>query len=142
MSGSALLWARRAMIAAVLTGMPALVYARHDATAATVTRFHLALSRAEPRINDTVTTSPAAIKLWFTESVQAAAVSVRLTGPQDHAIALSAVAVDTAAKSPAIVKVTEALAPGTYKVAWRALAGDGHPGTGFFVFAIRATSEK
>lgn len=142
MSGSALLWARRALIAVALMGTPALVYARHDATAATVTRFHLELTRAEPGKSDTVAVSPAEIKLWFSESVRPKAVSVRLTSPQRKAVALGAVTVDTMPKSPAIVTVPATLEPGTYWVAWHALASDGHPGSGSFPFTVRAPSEK
>ena len=139
MSGSALLWARRAVIAVALTGMPALAYARHDATAAGVARFHLELTRAEPRKGDTVTVSPAELKLWFSESVQPKAVSVRLTSPQRKAVALGAVTVDSLPKSPAVVTVPTTLEPGTYWVAWHALASDGHPGSGSFSFTVRAT---
>jgi methionine-rich copper-binding protein CopC len=142
MSGSARSWAGRAVIAVVLTGTPALAYARHDATAADVTRFHLELTRAEPRKNDTVMVSPAEIKLWFSESVQPKAVTVRLANPQRELVAIGAITVDTAPKSPAVVKVPQTLEPGTYWVAWHALASDGHPGSGGFAFTIRAASEK
>lgn len=142
MSHSAFFWTRRATLIVTLAGASSLAVARHDAIASNVARFHLELSKAEPRKNDTLTVSPAAIKLWFSESVQPKAVSVRLTNPQRHAVALGTVTVDSAAKSPAVVTVPDSLAPGTYWVAWHALASDGHPGSGSFSFTIRAATEK
>jgi len=138
----ALSWARRAALIATLASMPLLVSARRDATAATVARFHLELTRAEPGKSDTVAVSPAEIKLWFSESVRPKAVSVRLTSPQRKAVVLGAITVDTVPKSPAVVTVPATLEAGTYWVAWHALASDGHPGAGSFSFTIRAASEK
>jgi copper transport protein len=142
MSRSARSWARRAAVAVALTAMSALVPVRHDALAADVARFHLELIRAEPAKGDTVSTSPAELKLWFSESVQPKAVSVRLSSPQRKLVVLGAVTVDSLPKSPAVVTVPTTLEPGTYWVAWHALASDGHPGSGSFSFTVRATSEK
>jgi len=137
-------WARRAALAMAIAGVAMLTFARHNAAAATLSRaarFHLALSRAEPGVNDTVKTSPPAIRLWFTESVEAASTAVRVTGPLDQAVAIGAVTVDAAPKAPAVVSVGETLKPGTYTVAWKAMASDGHPSSGKFTFTLRAASE-
>jgi methionine-rich copper-binding protein CopC len=108
------------------------------APATSAARLHLALSRAEPAANDTIPASPAAIRLFFTETVKASGVTIRLTGSDSTALALGAVTVDTGARKPAVASVTNALRAGTYLVAWRALAADGHPVTGNYRFTVRA----
>ena len=85
---------------------------RHEATAATPpssARFHLALSKSEPAANDSVSTNPKTIKLWFTETVQAAATSVRAIGPDARAVTPGVVTVAAAAKSPAVATVNQTL---------------------------------
>ncbi len=99
-------------------------------------RFHLALKRAEPAKNDTVTASPKTISLWFTESVTPAATSIRVMAG-DRMVKISDVTVEAAALSPAVVSVNETLAAGTYTVMWRAASGDGHPVNGKFGFTVR-----
>jgi methionine-rich copper-binding protein CopC len=142
---AASLWTRRTAFTIAIVGASLLPSSPRSATAAALPsadRFHLALSRAEPRVNDTVSVSPKVIKLWFTESVQSSGTSVRLTGPENHAITIGEVTVAAAAKSPAIVAVTEKLKPGTYTVAWKAMASDGHPNAGKFTFTLRAPSGR
>jgi methionine-rich copper-binding protein CopC len=114
---------------------------RATTASAAVARFHLALSKAEPKANDTVATSPAAIKLYFTESVKAAATSVRVTGADAKVVTIGPVTVDTAAKAPAVVAVKQALTPGKYTVAWKVVGADGHPMEGTFAFTFRAKSQ-
>ena len=110
---------------------------RADASTAVAPMRHAALLKAEPGKNDTVATSPKVIKLWFSESVQSAATSIRVTGPDAHVVTLGKVSMDTAAKSPVVFPVTEALKPGKYDVAWKAMATDGHPSNGTFLFVVR-----
>ena len=134
----------RTAVAALVATIAALSASHPSATASTIaaSRFHLALKRAEPGVNDTVTASPALLKLWFTESVQAAATSVRLSGPGDHPVSIGEVTVDAAPLSPAIAKVGETLGAGTYVVAWKTMAADGHPSSGKFSFTIRAAEAR
>lgn len=136
---------RRLLLATALLAVPATFALRQSASAAplpTVARFHLALSKAEPAINDTVATSPKAIKLYFTETVQASATGIKITGPDAHDVALGAVTIDAAAKSPAVAEVKETLKPGKYTVDWKTLAADGHPNKGTFAFTIGTKAAK
>ena len=130
--------ARRLSVAALLT-VPALVVSATAMRAprAAHARFHLALKRAEPGVNDTVTVSPKTITLWFTESVSATTTGVRLMDPRDQMIKVSDVSVAAAPLSPAVVTVPETLHAGTYTVMWRAMADDGHPSTGKFSFTVK-----
>ena len=129
----------RRLSAAALVIAPALVFSATGMSSPqpSPARFHLALKRAEPAVNDTVTASPKTITLWFTESVSAATTGVRLLDAQDHMIKVSDVSVDAVPLSPAIVTVPETLRAGTYTVMWRAMADDGHPSTGKFSFTVK-----
>lgn len=125
-------------VAALLTAT-ALLVARTSATAApapTVARFHLALSKTEPAVNDTVASSPKVIKLWFTQEVKASVTSLRVVGPAKQVVPTGAITIDTAPKSPAIAEIQEPLKPGKYSVEWKTLAADGHPNKGSFAFTI------
>lgn len=130
---------RRFIVGAALAAVPALLVTRESVGAATtvaVARFHLALSKAEPAVNETVATSPKVIKLWFTETVQIAATGIQILGAGDHMVALGTVTVDAAPKSPAVAEIREALKAGKYTVNWKTLAADGHPSKGTFTFMI------
>jgi len=131
--------ARRLLTAFALASAPALLTA-FSATTPNPTeaaRFHLTLKRAEPAANDTVAASPATIKLWFTESVTSTTVSVRLTDARNETVKLGDVSVESEPLSPAVVAVPGTLASGTYTVAWRAMADDGHPSNGKFTFTVK-----
>ena len=100
-------------------------------------RFHVSLIKAEPKQNDTLSASPKAIKLWFSESIQAGATALRLTGANGATIQLGKVSVAPAAKSPAVAAIPKELAPGRYTLAWRTMADDGHPAKGTMSFVVR-----
>src|SRR5947209_8455688 len=79
-------------------------------------RLHVALTKAEPGRNDTITTSPKSLKLWFSEPVQAAVTGARVVGPGDHAVSLGVPHVDSGprAQAPIVVAISEKLGPGKY----------------------------
>lgn len=135
---------RRAVAVLAIATVPVLMAARQETASrmSPAPRFHLALKRAEPGMNDTIASSPKTLKLWFTESVTPAGTGIRVTGPQDHTVMIGAISVESAPLSPAVVSVSEPLAPGTYTVAWRAMADDGHPSMGKFSFTIRSTESR
>lgn len=128
----------RTIFVVTLATIPLGLAAHSNAAASgvTVARFHLALSKAEPAVNDTVNASPKSIKLWFTEPVQLAATGIKITGAAKHDVPLGALSIAAAAKSPAVAEIKEALKPGKYTVAWKTMAADGHPNKGTFVFTV------
>ena len=134
---------RRALLVAALAVVPGLLV-MHDnavaAPAATLVRFHLALSKSEPAANDTLA-SPNAIKLWFTEIVKAAETGVQITGPDKKLVPTAAITIAAAAKSPAVAGIKQTLKPGVYSVAWKTMADDGHPTRGTFVFTVGAKKD-
>lgn len=99
--------------------------------------WHLHLKRAEPGVNDTVATAPKVVRLWFTETPEAVGARVTLTGPGGTAIALGKPAVESGDDAPLAAEVKGPMAPGTYQVAWRAMAKDGHTMGGTFRFVLR-----
>ncbi|MEP6763983.1 MAG: copper resistance CopC family protein [Gemmatimonadaceae bacterium] len=108
------------------------------ATAPNVVRRHMALTKSEPKSDDSVSTSPKAIKLWFSEKVQAAAVTIKLTDSRHAIIALGKVTVAAGVQNaPAVATIASTLAKGQYDVEWKAMASDGHPASGKFLFQVK-----
>jgi methionine-rich copper-binding protein CopC len=130
--------ARIAALAAVLS-LPVIgtAFSHESAAASSAPRFHLFLDRAEPKINDTISASPKAIKLWFSESVSPKAIAIRVTGPNNHPVKTGEPTVDAAEHSPAVFSVPETLAAGVYTVSWRAMGDDGHATSGKYSFTLR-----
>ena len=107
------------------------------ATAPTLVRRHMALTKSEPKSDDTVT-SPKAIELWFSEKVEASAVTIRLTDSRHAMIALGKVTMAAGMQNaPAVAIIASTLAKGQYDVEWKALASDGHPASGKFLFQVK-----
>ncbi len=101
---------------------------------------HLRLLRSEPAADTTLATPPAAVRLWFSQRVEAKTTSVRVTGPGEAALDLAPVLVDTAAKGPVVAAIRGTVTPGRYAVAWRTMARDGHVIKGDFAFTVAGSS--
>jgi methionine-rich copper-binding protein CopC len=97
--------------------------------------FHLRLTKSAPAANATVT-APTAIHLWFSQPPEVAVTSVRLTGPNESAVALGALTRADSAGAPIIAAVKGTVAPGAYTVRWRTMARDGHVVSGSFGFKV------
>jgi methionine-rich copper-binding protein CopC len=110
------------------------------AFAAPRSEFHLRLIRAEPGVNDTVTVAPTVIRLWFSERPEAAVSAVALVGP-DGPVALGKATLAGGDKAPLEAAVQGKVVPGTYRVNWRAMSGDGHPMRGWFRFVYRPAAK-
>ncbi|MEP6779768.1 MAG: copper resistance protein CopC, partial [Gemmatimonadaceae bacterium] len=130
----------RAAIAVAITAVTILGTTQQSATAASapnLVRRHMALTKSEPKSDDTVT-SPKAIKLWFSEKVAASAVTIKLTDSKHAMIALGKVTVAAGMQNaPAVATIASSLATGQYDVEWKALASDGHPASGKFLFQVK-----
>jgi methionine-rich copper-binding protein CopC len=123
----------RSAVIATLTFVMVAGAARASATA-----FHAALKKASPGINDTVTTSPDSLKLWFNEKVELPLTKVVLNGG-GTAHKLSAAAMGgSAADSPIVFAVLEKLGAGKYTVDWTVAGKDGHPSKGTYDFVVKA----
>lgn len=93
---------------------------------------HAHLSRAEPRVDSTVSPAPQAVSLWFTEGLEQTFSSVEV-----HDASGARVDEGEAQISGNTMHVgLKTLAPGTYKVIWRALSVDTHKTDGTFTFKV------
>ncbi len=95
---------------------------------------HTALTQSSPAA-DTSVPAPKAIDLTFGGDVRLTAVS--LTDAAGAAKHLDAVPAATGSKFKIVVQ--EPLAPGAYKVVWRAVGGDTHIVSGEFGFTVVAS---
>jgi methionine-rich copper-binding protein CopC len=95
---------------------------------------HTKLATTTPEANASVAT-PRAIELTFEGEVRLTAVSL-----SDALGAMKQLdAVPTAVASQFELAIRETLAPGDYKVVWRAVGGDTHIVSGEFAFKVVAT---
>jgi methionine-rich copper-binding protein CopC len=117
---------RTALVVAATTTVTVLAGAR--------SAFHLHLVKSAPAASATVPTSPESIRLWFSQSPELAVTTVKVTGPGSAAVALAPLASGDSALVIAPVKT--AMAPGSYSVAWRTMAKDGHVIRGTFSFRV------
>ncbi|MFA7248412.1 MAG: copper resistance protein CopC [Dehalococcoidia bacterium] len=99
---------------------------------------HANLDRAEPAPDSTVATSPATVRIWFTEPVVASASGIEVYDSTGRRVDHHDSRVDLA--DPALMTVTiAALTDGTYTVAWRnTSSADGHPLRGTYAFMVGA----
>ncbi len=96
---------------------------------------HAFLDRADPRVGSTVRTPPAQVRLWFTESLEAAFSSAQVVNETGGRVDRGNGQVDPA--NPALLSVSlQPLPPGTYKVIWRVLSVDSHVTEGDFTFKV------
>jgi methionine-rich copper-binding protein CopC len=98
--------------------------------------FHLHLVKSAPPSNATVSASPDSIRLWFSQAPELAVTSVRVTRADSKAIALAPLA--RGDSGLVVVPVKARMSPGSYTVAWRTMAKDGHVARGTFSFRIQA----
>lgn len=99
---------------------------------------HTKLLKSEPGANDTVTTAPKQVALYFSEKPDLKVAKFKLSDAQAAAVTLGAVKLDEATKgTPVIVPVTGKIASGTYTFDWSVAADDGHPTKGTFKFVVK-----
>jgi copper resistance protein C len=94
---------------------------------------HAFLDHAEPSVGSTVTSSPAAVTLTFTEPIEPAFSRVEVRDAHGHRV-------DSApAEHPAPDRLSLALPPlstGTYTVQWKVISIDTHETEGTFRFSL------
>jgi hypothetical protein len=106
------------------------------ALAATAAFAHAQLEKATPAVGGVVT-SPAEIRLKFSEGVEPRFSGVALSAEGGAAVPLGKPSVDPADNSVLIVKVGKTLPPGVYTVNWHAVSVDTHHTQGDFQFTVK-----
>ena len=105
--------------------------------AAGVADAHPKLLRAFPAPGAAVTGSPPAIRIAFNEPVFARLSAIALTTPVGAPVKLGTTVADPRDRRQLSAPIIGRLAPGLYKVTWRAVAADTHRVTGGFAFRVR-----
>jgi methionine-rich copper-binding protein CopC len=97
---------------------------------------HATLQSSDPRSGSTLAKSPSQVRLKFNEALEPAFSKIKLTGPRNSAIPLAAAAVDKADPS-LLTAPLPALPAGEYRVAWTAMARDGHKVKGEITLKVK-----
>ncbi len=97
---------------------------------------HAQLEKATPAVGRAVT-SPAEIRLKFSEGVEPRFSAIALTAEDGAAVPLGKPSLDPVDNSVLIAKVGRTLPPGVYTVTWRAVSVDTHHTQGDFQFTVK-----
>lgn len=116
----------RVLVAAALVGAASLL-------AAPPASAHNALVSSEPAAKSTVTALPSEVVLHFEEAPLAGGSAIVVRGPSGSSVTAGKAVISGSDVTVELETLTEA---GTYTVAWRSVADDGHPGTGTFTFTV------
>ena len=104
---------------------------------ATAASAHTELLKSNPADGSTLSSVPAVITLTFNEPVLDQGASIVAKAADGTAIRLDAV---TVADAEVGATWPQTAGEGRYTISWRAVADDGHPVTGSFVFTIAGAS--
>ncbi len=96
---------------------------------------HAFLDHAAPAVGSAIHGSPAQVRLWFTQELEPAFSTVKVLDRSGTQVDKQDNQVDRA--NPALLQVSlPQLAPGRYRVVWRALSVDTHVTEGDFTFDV------
>ena len=98
-------------------------------------RAHASLARTEPREGSTVRSSPAEVRLWFSEPLDRAFSTLQVVSAAGQRVDQGDGRVDPAAPKQLRVSLPT-LPAGTYKVHWRVLSVDTHVTAGEITFRV------
>jgi methionine-rich copper-binding protein CopC len=98
---------------------------------------HAHLTAAMPAPGATVAAAPHELDLHFSEAVNLVFTGATLTGPDKVAITTGKASLKAGDDTTLIVPLAAPLRPGTYTVAWHALAVDGHRTSGSYGFTVK-----
>lgn len=96
---------------------------------------HAFLDHAAPAVGSAIYGSPAQVRLWFTQELEPAFSTVQVLDRIGRQVDKQDKLVDRA--NPVLLQVSlPELAPGRYRVVWRALSVDTHVTEGDFTFDV------
>lgn len=105
--------------------------------------FHAHLVRAEPAVNDTISATPKAVRLWFSEPLELGLSRVKVVRIGGDTVKTSVLRHEgTMATTAALDLATPPTAPGTYVVTYRVVSRDGHPTAGSYNFVLKGAAAK
>jgi methionine-rich copper-binding protein CopC len=94
---------------------------------------HAALEQANPRVGSTVATSPAEVRMWFSQALEPA-----FSGASIVEQAEPKAVVDPKDRKELVIPLIRPLPPGRYQVKWAVVSVDGHRTEGDFRFTVAA----
>ena len=94
---------------------------------------HAFLDHSDPRVGSTLSASPVAVSVWLTEELEGAFSSLQVFDARGTEVDQRDVNVTGAMMTVSIPK----LAPGIYRVEWKAVSTDTHKTSGAFTFTIQ-----
>jgi methionine-rich copper-binding protein CopC len=100
---------------------------------ATPASAHNALAGSTPAAGSTLTTAPTSVTLTFEEPPLSSGMAVVVTAPDKSRVSPDS---PVLTGSDVVTPLAPLTASGTYSVAWRVVADDGHPVTGTFTFTL------
>lgn len=116
--------------------LPAMLALLSVAAVPRIAYAHAHLVRSSPAANSHVTVAPNILQLWFSEGVEPSMSAIVVTGPNGISVSIGTPVVN--ANDPLLMQATVSspMPAGTYTVAWRTVAKDGHPSNGKFTFVV------
>jgi methionine-rich copper-binding protein CopC len=96
---------------------------------------HAFLQRAEPRVGGTVQTSPAEVRIWFTENIEPAFSTVQVFNAFGKEVDKRDVHLDRSNQALLHASLPP-LEAGIYEVVWRVVSVDTHVTNGNFAFRV------
>lgn len=99
---------------------------------------HVTLVSSDPAANSSIAANPPALRLEFSEPLDAKLAHVSLIGANGAATVLSVS--NDPRNAYVILAPLSSLAGGAYRVSWHVVSADGHPVNGSFVFTIGAAT--
>ncbi|EPQ5266172.1 CopC domain-containing protein YobA [Klebsiella aerogenes] len=98
---------------------------------------HAHLQQQIPAADSTVSVSPQALTLTFSEGVELSFSGVTLNGPQNKPVATGKLARSDGNKAQITLPLNEPLAAGEYTVEWHVVSVDGHKTKGQYHFSVK-----
>ncbi len=98
---------------------------------------HAHLQQQIPAADSTVSVSPQALTLTFSEGVELSFSGVTLSGPQNKPVATGKLARSDGNKAQLTLPLNEPLAAGEYTVEWHVVSVDGHKTKGQYHFSVK-----
>ena len=98
---------------------------------------HAHLQQQIPAADSTVSVSPQALTLTFSEGVELSFRGVTLNGPQNKPVATGKLARSDGNKAQLTLPLNEPLAAGEYTVEWHVVSVDGHKTKGQYHFSVK-----
>ncbi|EMK9313774.1 CopC domain-containing protein YobA [Klebsiella aerogenes] len=98
---------------------------------------HAHLQQQIPAVDSTVSVSPQALTLTFSEGVELSFSGVTLNGPQNKPVATGKLARSDGNKAQLTLPLNEPLAAGEYTVEWHVVSVDGHKTKGQYHFSVK-----